>query len=134
MNHYNVKKIESVDLNADSFEYLKWIDFLLIQLFADVLSADIDDIKLNLVFFLKNYEFIILIVVVNLTELNLNDAVIDKIIKINHFLDVQYNYWDNKRYFLFFKLNDQLWMSIIVNIEECYLNDDILKNVVCKLH
>jgi len=60
----------------------------LIQLLADVLSANINDMKSNSVFLLKDYEFMILIVVVNLTELNLNDVIADEIVEISHLLDV----------------------------------------------
>jgi len=60
----------------------------LIQLFADVLSVNINDTKSNSVFLLKNYELMILIVVVNLTELSLNDVIADEIIKISHLFDV----------------------------------------------
>ena len=60
----------------------------MIQLLADVLSANIDDMKSNSVFLLKDYEFMILIVVVNLTELNLNDVIADEIVEISHLLDV----------------------------------------------
>jgi len=88
VNCHDVEKIKLIDLNADCFDYLKQTDFLLIQLLVDVLSADINDMKLNLVFLLKNYKLVILIVVVNLTELSSDNVIVDKIVEINHFLDV----------------------------------------------
>jgi hypothetical protein len=57
----------------------------LIQLLADVLSADMSDVKLDSVFLFENYRLVILIVVVSLTQLSLNDVIADEIIKINHF-------------------------------------------------
>jgi len=92
VNHYDVEKIKLIDLSIDCFNYLKQINFLSIQFFVDVLNANIDDAKLNLVFLFKNYEFVILIVVMNLTELSLNDVITDEIIKICYFLSVQHNY------------------------------------------
>jgi hypothetical protein len=58
----------------------------LIQLLADVLNADIDDVKFNSVFSFEDYRLVILIVVVSLTELNLNDVIADKIVEISHLL------------------------------------------------
>jgi hypothetical protein len=59
VNHHNVEKIKLIDLNVDCFNYLKWIDFLSVQLLTDVLSVNIDNVKLNSVFSLKlwTYDF-----------------------------------------------------------------------------
>jgi hypothetical protein len=58
----------------------------LIQLLADVLNANIDDVKSDSVFLFEDYRFVILIVVVSLTQLNLNDVIADKIVEISHLL------------------------------------------------
>jgi len=54
-----------------------------------VLDADINDVKLHLVFFFKDYKLVILVVVVSLIELSFNDVINDEFIKINHFLDIK---------------------------------------------
>ena len=54
-----------------------------------VLSADVSNVKLNLVFFLEGYKLVILVVVVSLTQLDLDDTVSNKIIEVNYLLSMQ---------------------------------------------
>ena len=54
-----------------------------------VLSVNVSNVKLNLVFFLEDYELVILVIVVSLTQLSLNDVVSNKIIEVDHLLSMQ---------------------------------------------
>ncbi len=67
VNYYDVKKFQMISLSIYDFKYLKWLCFLLIKFLTDISDSNVSNTELDSVFFLKDYRFIILIVVVSLT-------------------------------------------------------------------
>ncbi len=71
-------------------------------------DSNVNNIKLDSVFLLKNYIFIILIIVVSLTQLSTDDVITDKIIKIYYLFNIKCSHQSNERHSFLFRLNDKI--------------------------